>query len=92
MELTANPVWYAVQALPTLAEPENDNAVSWFASYYSSTLAQYIANAHPRIRQIVSQWEASGGDENSLLSRLETDAELKNIARQETPWLLEAEK
>ena len=91
LELTANPVWYAVQALPTLAEPENDDAVSWFASYYSSTLAQYIANTHPRIRQIVSRWEASGGDENSLLSRLETDAELKNIARQETPWLLEAE-
>lgn len=91
LELTANPIWYAVQALPTLAEPGNDNAVSWFAAYYSSTLAQYIANAHPRIRQVVEQWKTAGGDTHSLLSRLETDTELKNIVQEETPWLLEAE-
>ena len=47
LELTANPIWYAVQALPTLSQPENDNVTIWFALYYSNTLRNYIATAHP---------------------------------------------
>ena len=91
LELTANPVWYAVQALPTLTQPENDNIISWFASYYSNTLASYIATAHPRIQQVISQWKAQGGNASTLYSNLEKNAELKNILLQETPWVLEAD-
>lgn len=91
LELTANPVWYAVQALPTLAQPENDNAISWFASYYSNTLASYIAAAHPRIQQAISQWKAQGGSASTLYANLEKNAELKNILLQETPWVLDAD-
>lgn len=91
LELTANPVWYAVQALPTLTQPENDNVISWFASYYSNTLASYIATAHPRIQQVISQWKAQGGNASTLYSNLEKNAELKNILLQETPWVLEAD-
>jgi len=91
LELTANPIWYAVQALPTLTQPENDNIISWFASYYSNTLASYIATAHPRIRQVISQWKAQGGNASTLYSNLEKNAELKNILLQETPWVLEAD-
>lgn len=29
VELTANPEWYAVQALPMIAEADNDDALSW---------------------------------------------------------------
>lgn len=71
LELTANPIWYAVQALPTLSQPENDNVISWFASYYSNTLASYIATAHPRIQQVISQWKAQGGNASTLYSNLE---------------------
>ncbi len=91
LELTANPIWYAVQALPTLSQPENDNVISWFASYYSNTLASYIATAHPRIQQVISQWTAQGGNASTLYSNLEKNAELKNILLQETPWVLEAD-
>ncbi|WP_456088414.1 alpha-2-macroglobulin family protein [Parabacteroides sp.] len=91
LELTANPIWYAVQALPTLTQPENDNVISWFASYYSNTLASYIATAHPRIQQVISQWKAQGGNASTLYSNLEKNAELKNILLQETPWVLEAD-
>lgn len=91
LELTANPIWYAVQALPTLTQPENDNIISWFASYYSNTLASYIATAYPRIRQVISQWKAQGGNASTLYSNLEKNAELKNILLQETPWVLEAD-
>lgn len=91
LELTANPIWYAVQALPTLTQPENDNIISWFASYYSNTLANYIATANPRIQQVISQWKAQGGTASTLYSNLEKNQELKNILLQETPWVLAAD-
>lgn len=90
LELTGNPIWYAVQALPTLTEPDNQNIISWFASYYSNTLANYIATANPRIQKIISQWKAQGGTASTLYSSLQKNEELKNILLQETPWVLAA--
>ena len=91
LELTANPIWYAVQALPSISLPENDNIISWFASYYSNTLAYYIASSHPRIQQAFRQWEAKGEKVATLYSQLEKNPELKTLLLQETPWVLEAE-
>lgn len=91
LEVSANPVWYAVQALPTLTQPEKDDILSWFASYYSNTLATSIVKAHPRIRQVINQWTAQGGTASTLLSNLEKNEELKNILLEETPWVLAAE-
>ena len=42
IEFTGNPSWYAVQALPSLALPTDDNAISWSIAYYANTLAAYI--------------------------------------------------
>jgi len=91
LEMTANPIWYAVQALPTVAQPDNDNIISWFNAYYTNTLASYIATANPRIQQIISQWKAKGGTVSTLYSNLQKDEELKTVLLQETPWVLEAE-
>lgn len=91
LELSSNPIWYAVQALPTLTQPENDNLLSWFASYYSNTLASYIIQTHPRLQKVISQWTAQGGNASTLLSNLEKNAELKNILLEETPWVLAAD-
>lgn len=91
LELSANPVWYAIQALPTLTQPAKEDVLSWFASYYSNTLAASIVKAHPRIRQVIGQWTAQGGNASTLLSNLEKNEELKNILLEETPWVLAAE-
>lgn len=91
LEMTGNPIWYAVQALPTITQPNNDNILSWFAAYYSNTLASYIAQAHPRIRKVINQWTAQGGDASTLYSNLEKNQELKNILLEETPWVLAAD-
>ncbi|MDR1258828.1 MAG: alpha-2-macroglobulin [Tannerellaceae bacterium] len=93
LELSNNPVWYAVQALPAVAEPRNDDVVSWFASYYVRTLAAHIANSSPRIRRAIEQWQAQKGTDASaatLLSSLERNEELKAIMLDETPWMLDA--
>ncbi len=91
LEISANPVWYAVQALPTLTRPSDNSASAWFASYYSNILATSIVNANPRMRAIIDQWSAAGKDAASLLSNLEKNEELKTILLEETPWVLDAE-
>lgn len=56
LELTANPIWYAVLALPTINTPQTDNVTEITASYYVSTLATAIANANPQITNTIQQW------------------------------------
>lgn len=89
IELTSNPIWYAVQALPTISTPNGNDALSWFASYYSNTLAGYIAKSNPKIQKVIAQWSANGGDASTLISNLEKNEELKEILLEETPWVLE---
>ena len=90
LEFASNPTWYAVQALPTMTTPDNENVISWFAAYYANTLAAYIANNTPKIKQIVNTWTQQGGTKETLLSNLEKNQELKSVLLEETPWVLEA--
>lgn len=90
LEFTSNPAWYAVQALPVLSNPDNDNAVSWFASYYSNTLGAYIGKAYPKVSAMINAWKQQGGSTETLLSQLQKNEELKDILLEETPWVLEA--
>ncbi|MBC8767625.1 alpha-2-macroglobulin [Arenibacter sp. BSSL-BM3] len=87
LEITSNPAWYAVQALPYLMEYPYDCNEQIFSRYYANTLGGYIANSNPRIQEVFNQW-ASG---DALLSNLEKNQELKSILIQETPWLLDAQ-
>lgn len=90
LEFTSNPAWYAVQALPVLAEPSSDNAVSWFASYYANSIGAHIGKTIPKVSAMIDSWKKLGGNEETLLSNLQKNEELKNILLQETPWVLEA--
>lgn len=90
VEMTGNPAWYAVQSLPSLAQPRNDDAISWATVLYANTLASYIANANPKIKAVFDGWKQQGGTKESLLSNLQKNQELKNILLQESPWVLEA--
>jgi uncharacterized protein YfaS (alpha-2-macroglobulin family) len=90
LEFTGNPVWYAVQALPLLTTPQSEDALSWFAAYYSNVFAARIAGSSPKIRQIVDSWTKQGGTKETLLSNLEKNQELKAALLEETPWVMEA--
>ena len=90
LEFTSNPVWYAVQALPVLGQPQSDNAVSWFASYYANTLGAHIGKAYPKVSAMVEAWKKQGGSRETFLSNLEKNRELKSVLLEETPWVLEA--
>ncbi|MBP1617654.1 MAG: hypothetical protein H6Q14_1481 [Bacteroidetes bacterium] len=90
LEFSANPAWYAVQALPTLSNPGNDNAVNWFASYYVNTLGTFIPKQYPRVGAMIQAWKQQGGTKETLFSALQKNEELKNVLLQETPWVLDA--
>ncbi len=87
LEVTSNPAWYAVQALPYLMEYPYECAEQTFSRYYANTLASYIVNSNPRIQDVFNQWKSS----DALLSNLEKNQELKSLIIQETPWLRDAQ-
>ena len=90
VEFTAHPAWYAVQALPVVANPQNEDALSWATAYYAHSLAACIVKENPRIKQIFDSWKAQGGTKETFMSNLQKNQELKNILLAETPWLTEA--
>lgn len=90
IEFTGNPAWYAIQALPSLGMPENNNAISWAAAYYANTLAAYIMNSQPRIKAVFDSWKLQGGTKETFLSNLQKNQEVKNILLSESPWVMEA--
>lgn len=90
VEVTGNPAWMAIQALPSLTQPDGENAISWAVAYYANTLADAIAQSQPRIREVIEAWQASGQSKETFLSRLEQNEDLKNMLLSETPWLAEA--
>ncbi|MCF7569033.1 carboxypeptidase-like regulatory domain-containing protein [Sabulilitoribacter arenilitoris] len=87
LEMTSNPAWYAVQALPYLMEYPYECNEQTFSRYYANALASHIANSNPRIQEVFNQWRNS----DALLSNLEKNEELKSILIQETPWLRDAQ-
>jgi hypothetical protein len=88
LEFTSNPAWYAVQALPYLAEKTSENSDQVFNRLYANSLASFIANSSPKIRAVFETWQKLTPD--ALLSNLEKNQELKALVLEETPWLMEA--
>ena len=87
LEVTSNPVWYAVQALPYLMEYPYECAEQTFSRYYANTIASFVANSNPKIQKVFNSWKSS----EALLSNLEKNQELKSLIIQETPWLRDAQ-
>ncbi len=87
LEMTSNPAWYAVQALPYLMEYPYDCNEQTFSRYYANALAQHIVKSNPKIEAVFNQWKST----DALLSNLEKNEELKSLLIQETPWLRDAQ-
>ncbi|MGB0980822.1 MAG: alpha-2-macroglobulin family protein [Winogradskyella sp.] len=87
LEITSNPAWYAVQALPYLMEYPYQCNEQTFSRYYANALAQHIVTSNPKIEAVFNQWKST----DALLSNLEKNQELKSILIEETPWLRDAQ-
>jgi len=90
LEFTANPAWYAVQALPYLIEYPYECAEQVFSRFYANSIASHIANSSPKIKKVFDAWRDTPGSK-ALLSNLEKNQELKSLLLEETPWVLDAQ-
>lgn len=88
VEYTSNPAWYAVQALPYLIEYPYECAEQTWNRYYANSLATFISNSSPRIKQVFETWKIK--DTAALMSNLQKNQELKAVLLEETPWVLQA--
>ena len=88
LNFSTNPVWYAVQSLPYLANINTDRPETAFYVFYANTLSAYIADHIPNLLAYIKKWQIETPD--ALLSQLEKDQDLKAIMLKETPWVLDA--
>ena len=91
VEMTANPQWYVIQALPVLGTPSSDDAMSWATALYANALSLHIVNSNPKIKQAFDTWMLQGYNDKDFWSELSKNEDLKNFIIEETPWLSEAE-
>ncbi|PLX10747.1 MAG: hypothetical protein C0594_04445, partial [Marinilabiliales bacterium] len=90
LEMTSNPAWYAVQALPYLMEYPYECYEQTFSRFYANSLASHIANSSPKIKAVFDQWR-NNPDSKALLSNLDKNKELKALLLEETPWVLNSQ-
>jgi uncharacterized protein YfaS (alpha-2-macroglobulin family) len=87
LEVTSNPVWYAIQALPYLMEYPYECAEQTFSRLYANSIGTEIANSSPEISKIFEKWKGTP----ALQSNLEKNQDVKNIVLEETPWVRDAQ-
>ncbi|MCB0668988.1 MAG: hypothetical protein KDC80_24355 [Saprospiraceae bacterium] len=85
LEITANPVWYALKALPYLLEYPYESSDQIFNRLYANALGTRILQENPQLETVFRQWNAA--DKQSPLF---ADQDLKISTLEETPWLRNA--
>lgn len=89
LEFSSNPLWYAIQALPVLAETQSENSIDLFMQYFARTKAMQLLNENPEITAMFKMLEEAGKG-SELTSALKKNEDLKNLLLQETPWVNDA--
>jgi hypothetical protein len=89
LEMTANPAWYAIQALPYLMQFPHECNEQLFERFFANTVASYVVKKEPKIKEVFQSWKK--GDGKALESNLQKNPEVKDILLAETPWVQDAE-
>ena len=86
LELTTNPIWEILFALPSLKNDQNNSADVIFNKWFADVLASEIFKANPKMKTVFDEYQSKG----LLTSNLEKNQELKQLLLEETPWVLES--
>lgn len=86
LELTTNPIWEIMFALPSLKNDPNNSADVVFNKWFADVLVSEIFRANPKIKTVFEEYQNKG----LLTSNLEKNQELKQLLLDETPWVLES--
>ncbi|MCY7358583.1 MAG: alpha-2-macroglobulin, partial [Rudanella sp.] len=90
VEVTSNPAWAALQSLPYLMEYPYECAEQIASRLYANYLASSLIDSsptpgRPEFRRVIDGWAV-----NPPKSPLTTNAELKAVTLENSPWLAEA--
>ncbi|MCS4300839.1 alpha-2-macroglobulin [Chryseobacterium sp. BIGb0232] len=86
LELTTNPIWEIMFALPSLKDDQNSSADVVFNKWFADILASEVFKANPKMKTVFDEYQNKG----ILNSNLEKNQELKQLLLEETPWVLES--
>lgn len=86
----SNPAWYAVLALPSIAETTDESVETLFTRLYANAWAGHIARSDGRIAAVFEQWRNPPPGQQPLESPLEKNSALMQTLLAETPWVREA--
>ncbi|MDP9961810.1 alpha-2-macroglobulin family protein [Chryseobacterium lathyri] len=86
LELTTNPIWEIMFALPSLKNDQNSSADVIFNKWFADVLASEVFKANPKMKTVFEEYQSKG----LLNSNLEKNQELKQLLLEETPWVLES--
>ena len=86
LELTTNPIWEIMFALPSLKNDQNNSADVVFNKWFADVLASEIFKANPKLKTVFEEYQNKG----LLISNIEKNQELKQLLLEETPWVLES--
>lgn len=87
LELTTNPLWTVIGALPYLREFPHECNEQLFSRIYGNAISTHVLNSSPKIKKVFDDWNSKG----LQVSNLEKNQELKQLLLEETPWLREAQ-
>ena len=85
LNINANPLYYALLAMPYLAEGNENYTTTVFNRAFVNTMARQILENNPGIKEILEKY---GQD---TLSELDKNEDLKAVLLQATPWVFEAQ-
>ncbi|WP_292008436.1 alpha-2-macroglobulin family protein [Chryseobacterium sp.] len=86
LELTTNPIWEIMFALPSLKNDQDTSADVIFNKWFADVLASEIFKANPKMKTVFEEYQNKG----LLQSNLDRNQELKQLLLEETPWVLES--
>ena len=91
IEHVAEPIYLALQALPSMTTPTYSDVLSVATAYYGGSVAYHISHKYPKVRKAIEAWAE---EENSpaLESPLVKNQQLADILLNETPWVVEAQQ
>ena len=88
VQMTSNPSWYAVMALPYLMEYPHQCNEQVFNRLYANALGRHIVGSSPKIKRVFDQWAGTP----ALDSPLEKNRDIMNVMIEESPWLEDAKE
>ncbi|MBS1572382.1 MAG: hypothetical protein JST62_08335, partial [Bacteroidetes bacterium] len=86
LELTTNPIWEIIFALPSLKNDSQKSADVIFNKWFADVIANEIFQANPKVKTVFEEYQKK----NLLQSNLSKNQELKQLLLDETPWVLDS--